>query len=113
MNLRTQAWHAPFLDMFHITPDMLPRIVSNAEVGSCPAAALQQSAPHGRAGAGPVFLPACLSYTPACTLNGMHVPACRTRGVGTLRAGVVCLEHWLFCRFTPRTRLPCCRCTAT
>ena len=31
MDLSTREWHNPFLDLFHITLEMLPKIVSNAE----------------------------------------------------------------------------------
>ena len=31
MELHTRAWHPPTLQLFGVTPDMLPRICSNAE----------------------------------------------------------------------------------
>jgi glycerol kinase len=31
MCLKTRQWHAPYLPLFHVRPDMLPRIASNSE----------------------------------------------------------------------------------
>jgi glycerol kinase len=45
MDLATLQWHQPFVELFKMTPAMLPRIVSNAEVYGHVAAGPMQGVP--------------------------------------------------------------------